>query len=130
MIGAVAGTLAIVGAAVVVGTWVTRRRGLVPTPEELAPAPKQRPAYAPGEAPASAIRAGAAQLERLRASQRCTSCRAVMIAGGEEHVRYDERDMLVIDLRCEPCAARRPLYVIPQYGSASTTIRPPRGSHT
>lgn len=130
MIGAVAGTLAIVGAAVAFGTWVTRKRGLLPTPEELAPPAKKRPAYGPGEAPASAIRAGAAQLDRLRASQRCTSCRAVMTVCGEEHVRYDERDMLVIDLRCEPCAARRALYVVPQYGSASTTSRPPRGSHT
>ena len=132
MIGVVAGSLAIIGITVVVGLWLTRTRHIEPTPEELAQPAKKRPAHAAGEAPATAIRAGAAQLDRLRTTQRCTSCRAVMTVAGEEPVRYDDRDMLVIELRCEPCAARRPLYVVPtdQYGSASTSSRPPRGSHT
>ena len=109
----VVGTIAVVALTVVAGMWLTRKRGLLPKPEELAPPPKPRPRHAAGEAPATAIRAGAAQLERLRTSQRCTACRAIMTVAGEDHVRYDDRDMLVIELRCEPCATRRPLYVVP-----------------
>lgn len=113
MIGVVVGTLAVVGAAIAVGAWTTSQRGLVPRPDELTAPAKPRPAYAAGEAAATAIRAGAVQLDRLRATQRCASCRARMTVAGEERVRYDERDMLVIDLRCLPCAMRRALYVVP-----------------
>jgi hypothetical protein len=120
VIGVILGTLAVVGAAIAVGTWVTRKRGLVPRPDELAAPPKQRPAYAAGEAPATAIRAGAAQLDRLRTTQRCASCRAKMTVTGEEHVRYNDRDMLVIDLRCDSCGARRPLYVVPSAATPTT----------
>jgi hypothetical protein len=114
LIGIVAGTLAIVGITVTIGMWLTRKKGFLPKPEELAPRTKPRTSYAAGEAPATAIRAGAVQLERLRTTQRCAKCRALMTAVSDEIVRYDDRDMLVIGLRCEPCATRRPLYVIGQ----------------
>lgn len=111
MIGVIAGTLAIVAVTVVFGMWATRHRGIVPTKQELAPAQKpKRPRYAAGEAPSTAIRAGDAQLERLRTTQRCTQCRATMTVAGEDIVRYDDRDLLVLDLHCT-CGARRGLYV-------------------
>jgi hypothetical protein len=104
------GTIAIVLGTIAIGVLLTRKRA-VPTPEELAAPPKKRPAYAAGEAPATAIRAGAAQLARLRASQRCRECRTLMTAGDEEHVRYGGGELLVIGLDCEKCGARRALYV-------------------
>ena len=112
MIGVIAGTLAIVAVTIVFGMWATRHKGIVPTKQELAEAQKpKRPRYAAGEAPSTAIRAGDAQLERLRTTQRCTACRATMTVASEDTVRYDDRDLLVLDLHCA-CGERRGLYVI------------------
>lgn len=105
------GTIAIVLGTIAIGVLLTRKRLGMPAPEQLAASPKKRPAYAAGEAPATAIRAGAAQLVRLRASQRCSECRTVMTAGDEEHVKYGGGELLVVDLRCGTCGARRALYV-------------------
>lgn len=106
------GTIAIVLGTIAIGVLLTRTRLGAPAPEELATPPKKkRPAYAAGEAPATAIRAGAEQLARLRTSQRCRECRTVMTAGDEEHVRYGGGELLVVQLRCDRCGARRALYV-------------------
>ena len=108
----IAGSLAIVAITIAFGVWATRHKGIVPTKQELLDAQKPKPPrYAAGAAPATAIRAGEAQLERLRTSQRCTSCRAVMTVAGEDTVRYDERDLLVLDLHCT-CGARRGFYIV------------------
>lgn len=112
MIGVVAGTLAIVAITIVFGVLATRKKGLVPTKQELLDAQKPKgPRYAAGEAPSTAIRAGAAQLERLRTTQRCHSCRAIMTVASEDTVRYDDRDLRVLDLRCT-CGGKRTLYVV------------------
>jgi hypothetical protein len=114
LIGVIAGTLAIVAISILFGVWAARHKGIVPTKQELIDAQKPKPPrYGAGEAPSTAIRAGASQLERLRATQRCKSCRAVMTVAGEDTVRYDDRDLLILDLRCA-CGARRGLYVRPQ----------------
>lgn len=104
------GTIAVVLGTIVIGLLLTRKRPLLARPEALAAPPKKRPAYAAGEAPATAIRASGAQLERLRTSQRCRECRRVMTAGEAERVRYGDGELLVIELRCT-CGARRALYV-------------------
>jgi hypothetical protein len=96
---------------IAIGVLVTRKRPMLPAPEDLAAPPKKRPAYAAGEAPATAIRARGDQLERLRTSQRCRECRTVMTAGDEERVRYGGGELLVVELRCSKCGARRALYV-------------------
>jgi hypothetical protein len=105
------GTIAIVVATVVLGMLITRKRGFLVQPEELAkPKPKQ-PSHAAGEAPATAIRAAGEQLARLRSTQRCPQCRAVMTPDAGEHVRYGDGELLVIELRCARCGTKRALYV-------------------
>lgn len=109
----IVGTLAIVAAFIALGTWLTRKKSFLVKPAELAalePAAK-RPSYSAGEAPATAIRASGDQLARLRTTQRCRECRAVMTAVSEEHVRYGGGELLVIELSCGSCKARRALYV-------------------
>jgi hypothetical protein len=90
-----------------------RKLGLLTRPEALAQEPPKPATHGAGEVAATAIRAGGAQLTRLRSSQRCRSCRAILVDGGEARVRYDNRDLLVITLRCERCATKRALYVDP-----------------
>jgi hypothetical protein len=106
----VVGTIAIVAIVIAAGMWISRRRGLFVKPAELAE-PRPRASHAAGEAPATAIRAGGEQLARLRISQRCRACRSVMAPGSEEHVRYGDGELLVIELRCGACDARRALYI-------------------
>jgi hypothetical protein len=105
------GTIAIVLGTIAIGLLLTRKTPIMPNPEELAQPPKKRPAHGAGEAPATAIRAGAAQLARLKTSQRCGECRTVMVAGDEEHVHFGGGELLVVQLRCEKCGTRRALYV-------------------
>ena len=112
-LGAILGTVAIVVVTIALGVVVDRRFRLSPRPEALAEDRPRPPAHVAGEAPATAIRAGAAQLAKLRASQRCTACRALLVAGDDDHVRYDNRDLIVLQFRCPSCAAKRALYVEP-----------------
>lgn len=109
----IVGSIAVVVGTIAIGLLLTRKRPLLATPEELTAPPKKRPVHGAGEAPATAIRAGAAQLERLRASQRCGECRGLMTAGEDESVRYGGGELLVIQLRCGRCSTRRALYVRP-----------------
>ncbi len=110
--GTIIGTIIIVAVTIAIGIFADRKLGM--RPEALAAGPP-RPsfAHAAGEAPATAIRAGAAQLERLRASQRCRSCRELLTIGVEDRVRYDDRDLIVIQFRCPRCESKRTLYVAP-----------------
>jgi RNase P subunit RPR2 len=106
----VAGTIAIVLVTIAIGIFVDRKVGLLPRADKLAEPRPRMPSHVAGEAPATAIRAGTAQLSKLRA-QRCRSCRAAMTAGDDDHVRYDERDLIVLHYRCPRCGAKRSLYV-------------------
>jgi hypothetical protein len=109
------GTIAIIIAVVALGMFATRRRGFLLKPEELkelnAPKKKPKPSHAAGEAPATAIRASGEQLARLKSTQRCRECRAVMTPGPDDHVRYGDGELLVIELHCGSCGAKRALYV-------------------
>lgn len=114
MIGAIVGTIAIVLVTVAIGIWIDRKKPILPRPEDFAePEKLPPPQHAAGEAPATAIRAGESQLKTLRASQRCTECRAPMAndTATDDQVRYDERDLLVLHFTCTKCPAKRSMYV-------------------
>ena len=117
------GTCAIVIAVVWIGRRIDRAHSLAPRPEELAGPARPRPAsHGAGEAPATAIRAGAAQLERLRVAQRCHTCRGLMTPAQaeDERVRYGDKELIVIELRCPRCELRRALYVLPTAATPTT----------
>ena len=116
----IAGTIAVVLGTIAIGMLLTRKKQLVPRPEELTVPPKRRPSHGAGEAPATAIRAGGEQLARLRTTQRCRACRSVMTPGSDERVRYGDGELLVIELRCGRCEARRALYVQPSAATPTT----------
>jgi hypothetical protein len=110
IVAVVVGTIAIVAITVGIGVVIDRKVGLVPRAEVLA-APRRPPAFAAGEAPATAIRAGGRQLSRLRGSQRCPTCRAAMTGDRDERIRFGERELLVLGFSCSACGARRRLYI-------------------
>ena len=103
----IVGTVAIVVIAIAAGLVIDRR--LAPTPDELAGKPQVRA----GESAAAAIRANPAQLARLRATQRCARCRAVMRPLDDEAIRYADRRMIVLHFRCPDCGQASALYVEP-----------------
>jgi len=105
----VVGTLAIVAVTIAIGLAIDRRGAVMPRAQ--APDATRAPAFRAGEAPATAIRAGGRQLARLRATQRCASCRAPMIAGADDRVRFGDRELTVIGFHCAACGARRSLYL-------------------
>ena len=107
----IVGTIVIVAITIVIGVVVDRRIGLVPRAGDPDEAPARRPAHTAGEAPATAIRAGGNQLAKLRASQRCSACRTVLAHGEDDHVRYGDRDLIVLHFQCPQCGAKRVLYV-------------------
>jgi hypothetical protein len=118
MIGAVIGTIAIVLVVIVVGLLVDRKVTVLPKPKlEVAKLDKPSAVHLPGEAPATALRVRGAQLDKLRTSQRCPSCRTAMEAGADDTVRYDDADLLVLHFTCTRCDARRTLYVVPREGN-------------
>src|SRR5205823_12953623 len=104
----VIGTIAVVAVTIAIGLYVDRK---VRPPDAEPGAPKKLASHAAGEAPATAFRAGAVQLGRIRAGQRCRSCRTPMQHEPDERVRFDDRDLLVLSFRCPRCATRRALYV-------------------
>jgi hypothetical protein len=104
-------TLAITAIAIAIGYYVDKR--FVPKPEQL-DAPPPPPKLVVGESPAAAIRTKPAQLDRLRATQRCANCRAAMqLAGDDEVIRYDDRRLIVVHFACPACGRKRSLYVEP-----------------
>jgi hypothetical protein len=112
----VVGTVLIVALTIAVGMYADKK--LAPRAEDLA-APPKPPGHGVGEAPSTAIRAGAAQLANLRARQRCSVCRSVLVAAGDdEEVRLAERTLLVLSFRCPTCrdVRKRSLYVEPIAG--------------
>ena len=114
MAATIIGTIAIVLVTVAVGLLVDRKVGFLPKPSEIAgeePKPPP-PTHAAGEAPATAIRARAGQVAKLRA-QRCSACRAVMKNEADDTVRYNEREQLVLHFTCPACRNKRVLYIEP-----------------
>ncbi len=110
----VIGTLAIVGVTIVIGVFVDRRFALLPRREALEAAKRPAlPGHLAGEAPSTAIRARDAQLARLRAGQRCPSCRSEMTGLRDDIVRYDNRDLYLLRFECPRCRIERSLYVQP-----------------
>jgi hypothetical protein len=113
MIGAVIGTIAIVLVTIVIGLLIDRKAPILPKPEASAESDLQkRSTHAAGEAPATALRVHDDQLDKLRASQRCPQCRSRMHSDPDDHVRYNEADLLVCHFTCENCPGKRTLYVI------------------
>jgi hypothetical protein len=112
MVGTVIGTIAIVAVTIVLGVVVDRRGKLVPRPEELRDAARPPAArLAPGETAATAIRAGAIQLMRLRASQRCSACRSALVADPDDTASYEGAELLLLRFGCASCATRRTIYI-------------------
>jgi hypothetical protein len=113
ILGTIIGTIAIVALTIAIGMVADKKLGLVPKPEQLAE-PRKLPSHAAGEAPSVAIRAGSAQLERLRTTQRCQACRTVLPAAtDDEAIRYGDRKLLVLAFRCSKCSVARSLYIEP-----------------
>lgn len=114
ILGTIIGTAVIVAITIAIGVFADKKLGLMPRAETLDPPRPRPPGHAAGEAPATAIRAGAAQLERLRASQRCRECRTVLeAAGSPDDVRYNERALVVLHFHCPACGRNQALYVEP-----------------
>jgi hypothetical protein len=114
MIGAVVGTIAIVALTIAIGRKLDRKVGILPRTGARVDAERPRaPVHGAGEAAATAIRAGTAQVVRLRASQRCTACRTPLAADADDQVRYAGRELLVLHFHCPACGAKRSLYVAP-----------------
>ena len=114
ILGTIIGTIVIIAVTIAIGLFADRKVDVLPRPEALAkPPPPRTPKYAVGEAAATAIRAGAAQLAKLRTSQRCPSCRALLAAGTDDRVRYADHELIVVQFRCTSCGRKRSLYVDP-----------------
>jgi len=112
------GTAAIIGAVVAGGLWLDRRVSLVPRPEELAEASRRKLPSAdhePGAAPQTALRIDAAQRRRVIARQRCTCAgKPPLAVASEDEIRYGDKTLRVVRLRCPACAAPRSLYFEPR----------------
>lgn len=110
----VIGTIAIVVSSIVAGLYLDRRFGILPRREQLQPGtPKHAlPGHGEGAAPATAIYATAAQLERLH-QRDCPSCSAHMTAGTDDAVQYAGRELRVLGFTCAACGTKDRVYVEP-----------------
>jgi hypothetical protein len=107
----VIGTILIVAACLVIGRYVDKKLRVKLEPDRVMVMVRRHDA---GEAPATAIRARATQLTKLRATQRCKDCRALLVADGpDEELRYADRALLLLHFRCPTCVRKRSLYVEP-----------------
>jgi len=114
ILGTIVGTAVIVAITIAIGMIADKKLALLPRAEVLDPPRPRPPGHAVGEAPATAIRAGVAQLARLRASQRCRECRTVLVASEpDDAIRYNERALAVLHFRCPSCGRNQALYVEP-----------------
>lgn len=115
MTGVIVGTLAIVAITIVLGLWLNRRVPILPAPDDFETdkerARKQRTTHGAGEAPSTALRLHDPQVAKLRTSQRCAACRASMRNEVDDHVRYGDDDLLVLQFTCTDCASKRSLYI-------------------
>lgn len=110
-LAAILGTLIIVGVTVLFGYFLERRRPKTNEEWAVVQRPAAKTAVALGETPAAAFKVGDHQLTKLRATQRCPTCRGEMSDSGDDQVRYDQRDLLVLHFVCSKCQTKRTLYV-------------------
>ena len=109
MIWVVLGTIAIVAAVIAAGVALDRRFGLLPRPRELrelreaARPGLKAPAYAPGEAPETA-------LEEPPEAVRCRSCGRAAHPLDESRAMLGDRALVVRRYRCERCGAVTTMY--------------------
>ena len=108
----IVGTILIVLATIGIGLLIDRKWSFLPRKEQLLEAGHrpQLPAHDPGEAPATALSLGPAELEKLR-RKKCDACRGATDALPDDHVTYDGRDLLVVHSRCRRCGKARSTYV-------------------
>jgi hypothetical protein len=113
MIGAIIGTIAIVLVTIAIGLLIDRKAPILGRPGQPGSdaEQKKKTTHAAGEAPATALRIGETQLDKLRASQRCPSCRSTMASAPDDHVRFGDADLLVCHFTCEKCSGTRTIYV-------------------
>lgn len=112
MTGAIIGTIAIVLVMVVIGLLIDRKVPVLGRREDTAADElKKRSTHAAGEAPATALQIREDQLDKLRSTQRCPRCRSTMQSAPDDHVRYNDADLLVCHFTCENCPGTRTLYV-------------------
>lgn len=120
IVGTIVATAVIVAITIAIGVFADKKLALLPRAEALDPPRPRPPGHAVGEAPATAIRAGTAQLARLRASQRCRECRTLLVASEpDDAIRYNDRALAVLHFRCPACGRAHSLYVEP---TGSSTI--------
>jgi hypothetical protein len=116
MLIVVLGTIAIVLAAIAIGVVVDKKVGFLADPKDFETEEqrkrKQLVSHGAGEAPATALHVRQEQVAKLRASQRCTSCRGVMTFDRDDTARYDGRDLTVLHFTCAKCGATRSLYIL------------------
>jgi hypothetical protein len=115
---AIVGTLVVIAVVVAVGLWADKRWSLMPRAEELDEASRPKPMgsdHEAGTAPASALRSDPERMQRVIERQRC-ACKAksLLAADGEDEVRYGDRLLRVVKLRCPSCGTARSLYFDPK----------------
>jgi hypothetical protein len=108
----VLGTIGVVSATIVAGVLVDRKWGLLPRPAELL-APRALPGHAPGEAPATALAAGAMEIEKLRRNRRCRRCKGALDGLADDAVAYDGKQLTVLQFRCPRCEDKTFVYISP-----------------
>jgi hypothetical protein len=112
-IGVVLGTLAVVGAVVVIGVLIDRRVSLLPRPEELREldAPPKPPPDPPGTVASAPLRLTARKLAKALVAQRCVTCRTRLDASPGEAIRFSGKELQLFRLTCATCGTGRGLYV-------------------
>lgn len=107
------GTLAIVAVFVGVGLLIDRRWSVLPRKEELIEAGRKKPLgsdHEVGLAPATALACEPSRLPKVIAQQRCACKARAMEQVSEDDVRYADRTLRAVKLRCGACGAHRHLY--------------------
>lgn len=102
----VIGTIAIVAATMGLGVAIERRWG----PRRLAEGARAKLLHGPGDAPETAIRASAGEIELLR-RQKCPRCRKPLDVGAEDRVTFGDGELLVLRFVCLRCGTVRSVYV-------------------
>src|SRR5690606_13009224 len=115
MLAIILGTLGVVIVTVAIGMLIDRKVSLLPTPDDLETKQqrerKKLVGHGAGEAPATVLHRRDAQIAKLRASQRCTGCQAMLRNDADASVRYGDRELLVLHYSCASCGPQRSLYI-------------------
>ena len=106
MIWVVLGTLGIVAVVIAAGVALDRRFGLLPRPRELREASRpglKAPAFAPGEAPETA-------LDAAPPTVRCPGCGGRARPLDDSRATLGDRALVVRRYRCDRCGAVATIY--------------------